>query len=66
VVLKRTTDDLDVPEAIGKARTSTLAGTQDAAGWAPATGDMAGKGNAIFDDGQDFFRLARWELWQFS
>jgi hypothetical protein len=26
--------------------------------------DVVGEGQAIFDGGQDFFRLARWELWQ--
>jgi hypothetical protein len=26
--------------------------------------DLVGMGQAIFNGGQDFFRLARWELWQ--
>jgi hypothetical protein len=26
--------------------------------------DVVGRGQAIFNGGQDFFRLARWELWQ--
>jgi hypothetical protein len=26
--------------------------------------DVVGQGQAIFNGGQDFFRLARWELWQ--
>jgi hypothetical protein len=26
--------------------------------------DVVGLGQAIFNGGQDFFRLARWELWQ--
>jgi hypothetical protein len=26
--------------------------------------DVTGQGQAIFNGGQDSFRLARWELWQ--
>jgi hypothetical protein len=28
--------------------------------------DVVGQGQAIFNGGQDFFRLARWELWQLA
>jgi hypothetical protein len=28
--------------------------------------DVVGQGQAIFNGGQDFFRLARWELWQIA
>jgi hypothetical protein len=28
--------------------------------------DAVGLGQAIFNGGQDFFRLARWELWQIA
>jgi hypothetical protein len=28
--------------------------------------DVVGQGQAIFNGGQDFFRLARWELWQIT
>jgi hypothetical protein len=28
--------------------------------------DVVGQGQAIFNGGQNFFRLARWELWQIT
>jgi hypothetical protein len=28
--------------------------------------DVVGQGQAIFNGGQDFFRMARWELWQIA
>jgi hypothetical protein len=28
--------------------------------------DVVGQGQAIFNGGQDFFQLARWELWQIA
>jgi hypothetical protein len=28
--------------------------------------DVVGRGQAIFNGGEDFFRLARWELWQIA
>jgi hypothetical protein len=28
--------------------------------------DVVGLGQAVFNGGQDFFRLARWELWQMA
>jgi hypothetical protein len=29
-------------------------------------GDVIGQGRAIFNGGQDFFRVSRWELWQIA
>jgi hypothetical protein len=28
--------------------------------------DVVGRGQAIFNGGEGFFRLARWELWQIA
>jgi hypothetical protein len=41
-------------------------GNPGAAGLGCFYKDVVGLGQAIFNGGQDFFRLARWELWQIA